>query len=79
MSRLDPELSMYLKSARASTRDALSAMRLAYFSAKKIVAGRPTDADRDVLYGTQEIISDLQSAKDILDWYIDGHAGEVEE
>ena len=43
------------------------------------VSYHPTDEGRDVLGGVREVIRDLQNAKGGLDWYIDGHAGEVEE
>ena len=79
MNEIDPQVCGCLKSARASTRDALSAMRLANIRAGDVVALRPTDEDRDVLVAIQEIIRDLRSAMGDLNWYIDGHAGEVEE
>ena len=78
MSKLDPELCMYLKSARASTRDALAALGLAHIRIGVNVAYHPTDEDKDVLVGIRETISDLRSAMGDLDFYIDGHAGEVE-
>lgn len=79
MIKIDPEVWAYMKSARTSTTGALAAMKLANIRAGDVVALRPTDEGRDVLYGVREVISDLQSAKGCLDWYIDGHAGEVEE
>ena len=79
MSKLDPEVREYLNSARARTTDALAALGLAHIRMGIVVEGRPTEADRDVLVAIHEIVSDLQSAKSTLEWYIDGHAGEAEE
>lgn len=70
---------LLLQAARLHLLSAEKNLKLAQREQERVAAERQTYEDRDVLYGIQDMLSISGDVVNYLDWYIDCHAGEVEE